>query len=159
MTANDTQVGGDHYQHSDYQHWDWAWEAQLDSFQYPITKYIARHKRKNGFEDLEKASHYLDKYIELTDDNPMYRQVDTEGLVKIHKEWSESEDLDIGQHRITFLVSSWSSSTMLPMLVQQLKDYTEKIYGTQPGAGYVDQDRQDCTVQVTGVTGEGSGGL
>ena len=31
-------------------------------------KYIWRHKRKNGVEDVEKARWYLDKYIELSDE-------------------------------------------------------------------------------------------
>lgn len=65
MPANDRQVGGDHYQGSDVQHWDYAWGHDFDFFQYVITKYVERHKRKNGLEDLRKARHYLDKYIEL----------------------------------------------------------------------------------------------
>ena len=32
-------------------------------------KYIYRSQRKNGREDIEKAQWYLDKYIELDDDN------------------------------------------------------------------------------------------
>ena len=32
-------------------------------------KYIYRSQRKNGKEDIEKAQWYLDKYIELDDDN------------------------------------------------------------------------------------------
>lgn len=30
-------------------------------------KYIYRHKRKNGLEDIKKAKWYIDKYIELTE--------------------------------------------------------------------------------------------
>lgn len=30
-------------------------------------KYIYRHKRKNGTEDLEKAKWYINKYIQLTE--------------------------------------------------------------------------------------------
>ena len=32
-------------------------------------KYIYRSQRKNGKEDIEKAQWYIDKYIELDDDN------------------------------------------------------------------------------------------
>lgn len=65
--ANDTQVGGLHYKLDGVtqEHWDYAWEHGYDSFQYVITKYIERHKRKHGLEDLRKARHYLDKYIEI----------------------------------------------------------------------------------------------
>lgn len=65
MKANDKQVGGDHYQRFLTQHWDFAWEHDYDQFQYCITKYVDRHKYKNGLEDLYKAKHHLDKYIEL----------------------------------------------------------------------------------------------
>jgi len=62
--ANDRQVGGDHYK-GDSQHWDWAWKNELDYFQGQITKYVARWRDKNGLQDLEKAQHFLEKYIEL----------------------------------------------------------------------------------------------
>lgn len=67
MSANDRQEGGNHYQTGDgkLQHWDWCWQQKYDQFQYCITKYVDRHKRKNGLEDLYKARHHLDKYIEL----------------------------------------------------------------------------------------------
>jgi hypothetical protein len=68
--SNEYQVGGEHYRVSPIQHWDWAWAEQLDFFQYVITKYVSRWKRKNGFEDLEKAHHYLQKYMEVVKDMP-----------------------------------------------------------------------------------------
>lgn len=64
-TANDRQVGGDHYKTDGLQHWDIVHMFKLDYFQGQITKYLFRWRKKNGLEDLEKARHYLDKYIEL----------------------------------------------------------------------------------------------
>jgi hypothetical protein len=64
MAANDRQIGGKHYV-SQIQHWDWVAANNLDYFQGQITKYVARWKHKGGFQDLEKARHFLDKYIEL----------------------------------------------------------------------------------------------
>ena len=66
--ANDRQVGGTHYA-SDIQHWDVVWENELDYFQGQITKYVMRWKDKNGVEDLHKARHFLDKYIELVEED------------------------------------------------------------------------------------------
>ena len=63
--ANDRQVGGTHYA-APIQHWDWVAANNLDYFQGQITKYVARWKDKNGIEDLLKARHFLDKYIELS---------------------------------------------------------------------------------------------
>lgn len=62
--ANDRQVGGRHYRTA-IQHWDFAHSNQFDYFQGQITKYVTRWKRKGGLQDLEKAKHFLDKYIEL----------------------------------------------------------------------------------------------
>lgn len=66
--ANDRQVGGDHYKtpHG-RQHWDVVHEFKLDYFQGQITRYLFRWRRKGGIEDLRKARHFLDKYIELAE--------------------------------------------------------------------------------------------
>jgi len=63
--ANARQVGGEHYKNP-IQHWDWVASNDLDYFQGQITKYVARWKLKNGVEDLNKALHFLEKYIELS---------------------------------------------------------------------------------------------
>lgn len=63
--ANDRQVGGDHYKTGGLQHWDLVDLFEWDYFQGQIIKYLMRWRKKNGIEDLEKARHYLDKYIEL----------------------------------------------------------------------------------------------
>jgi hypothetical protein len=63
--ANDRQVGGLHYKGEGEEHWDRVQRLGLDYFQAQITKYVERCWRKNGLEDLEKAQHFLDKYIEI----------------------------------------------------------------------------------------------
>jgi hypothetical protein len=63
--ANDRQVGGSHYKTGGLQHWDLVEMFGWDYFQGQITKYLMRWRKKNGLEDLEKARHYLDKYIEV----------------------------------------------------------------------------------------------
>lgn len=67
MAANDRQVGGNHYKTGGEEHWDRVQRLGLDYFQGQITKYVERWKLKNGVEDLKKARHFLDKYIELTE--------------------------------------------------------------------------------------------
>lgn len=64
--ANETQVGGNHYRRKGaIQHWDFAAAQNLDYFQGQVTKYVCRWKDKNGLEDLYKARHFLQKYIEV----------------------------------------------------------------------------------------------
>jgi len=54
------------------QHWDIVAHFKLDYFQGQITKYVMRWRDKGGIQDLEKAAHFLEKYIEIC-------KADTEG--------------------------------------------------------------------------------
>jgi hypothetical protein len=66
MSANDKQVGGDHYVKTGEQHWDRMWRLYgRGYFIGCATKYAERYHLKNGKQDLEKAVHFLQKLIEL----------------------------------------------------------------------------------------------
>lgn len=67
MSVNDKQVGGTHYTHQSYQHWDFAVDmAGNDAYlKGCASKYVVRYKDKNGIEDLRKALHYIDKIEEV----------------------------------------------------------------------------------------------
>ena len=60
MEANEYQIGGNHYQ-GEYQHWDFVCDTDSHYLLGCATKYIARWRKKNGIQDLRKASHYLTK--------------------------------------------------------------------------------------------------
>lgn len=64
---NDVQIGGNHYRFENIkiQPWDYAAANNLDFFQGNIVKYITRWRNKGGLEDLYKAKHVLEKYIEV----------------------------------------------------------------------------------------------
>lgn len=63
--ANKRQVGGNHYKAMGIEHWDVVALNNLDYFQGQVTKYVMRWRGKNGLQDLEKAHHFLQKYIEV----------------------------------------------------------------------------------------------
>jgi hypothetical protein len=64
--ANKRQVGGDHYQEMGVlEHWDLAAMYGWDYFAARTIAYIMRWRTKGGIQDLEKARHFLDKYIEV----------------------------------------------------------------------------------------------
>lgn len=64
--ANERQVGGSHYKKGGgEEHWDRAWRLRYDPFQYIITKWVERWRDKGGIQDLEKAKHAIEKYIEV----------------------------------------------------------------------------------------------
>lgn len=66
-TANETQIGGDHYKAKFIQPWDFIAANQIGYFEGNIVKYVSRWRDKGGINDLKKARHYLDKLIELED--------------------------------------------------------------------------------------------
>lgn len=67
VSSNDVQIGGNHYRfdHIKIQPWDYIAANNLDFFQGNIIKYITRWRDKGGVEDLLKARHMLNKYIEV----------------------------------------------------------------------------------------------
>lgn len=67
MSANDKQIGGSHYKKGGEEHWDRAARLDYDPFQYIITKWIERWRDKGGIEDLRKAHHAIEKYIEVVE--------------------------------------------------------------------------------------------
>jgi hypothetical protein len=68
MSANDIQIGGQHYRGEDIQHWDWA--KNMPYLEARCTAYIARHRDKNGIEDIKKS--------------PALHTKDTGGAVRCH---------------------------------------------------------------------------
>ena len=63
--ANKRQVGGEHYRSDGIQHWDLISDTYGPAYLLGCaTKYLARHRKKNGKQDLEKAEHYLIKIAE-----------------------------------------------------------------------------------------------
>jgi len=66
-TANETQIGGNHYKAKSIQPWDFIAANQIGYFEGNIVKYVSRWRDKGGINDLKKAKHYLDKLIELED--------------------------------------------------------------------------------------------
>lgn len=68
MSANEKQIAGDHYKTpGGVEHWDIVVMHELNYFEGQITKYVMRARKKNGLQDLQKAHHFLEKYMEVYD--------------------------------------------------------------------------------------------
>lgn len=63
-TALEKQVGGDHYK-MPIQHAEFCQRNRLSWCESAAIKYIVRHQRKGGKQDLLKAIHYLEILIQL----------------------------------------------------------------------------------------------
>lgn len=107
MRANSHQVGGSHYK-SGYQHWDLVVDLGLGYFEGQITKYVARHRKKHGLSDLNKARHFIDKMIESANciDAPV---VDAQGKLLLQS-FFEKNKLSSLEGSIITLVSCWGGS-------------------------------------------------
>jgi len=64
--ANSHQVGGTHYKTA-YEHWDLVTDVGMGYLEGQATKYIARWRKKDGFKDLQKALHYINKLMEQSE--------------------------------------------------------------------------------------------
>jgi hypothetical protein len=60
------QIGGDHYK-SSIEPWDVFLDWGLDPWACNVIKYVQRHRKKAGKQDLEKAKHYLEFMIDNYD--------------------------------------------------------------------------------------------
>ena len=82
--ANRHMVGGSHYHAHGraLQHWDVVRIFDLDYFQGQITRYLFRWRDKSGIEDLRKAAHYLEKYIEVAMEEDRAAGVETYSTVE-----------------------------------------------------------------------------
>lgn len=133
MNANTHQVGGDHYQ-APLQHWDFTRQA-LDGryLEGCVTKYVSRWRKKNGREDLEKASHYLEKLIEEADDGtalPMWgNSLNKYGLIA---DFCAGYDLSHEETMITVLLANWQSSSDLVLALDRLKLLISSIPAEAP---------------------------
>lgn len=64
MSALATQIGGDHYKGVAIQHFTFCQTNGISWGLACVLKYCIRHRKKNGFQDLQKAMHYLQLFIE-----------------------------------------------------------------------------------------------
>lgn len=107
-SANDRQVGGDHYK-ADFQHWDLMIKARVPYMEGLTTRYLLRYKRKKGAEDLQKGIHCIVKTREswltlcpLYTDRPLIRRLlnsypelpdDMQRAIVKVLTWQQPEDL------------------------------------------------------------------
>lgn len=63
--AKEIQVGGNHYKDLKIQPIEYIHANGLNFLEGNVVKYITRHRKKNGKQDLEKAKHCIDLLIEF----------------------------------------------------------------------------------------------
>ena len=64
-TLKKLQHGGLHYKDLVIEPVEYAQKNQLNACEFSVVKYITRHRRKNGVEDLKKAIHFIQILLEM----------------------------------------------------------------------------------------------
>lgn len=109
-SANDRQVGGSHYA-GEYQHWDMVRDAGLGYFEAQVTKYVGRSRKKNGKQDVEKSSHFLEKMIENRDTGRVNSHsknlLSTPG---IFARYADANNLNADEREVTRLIMFWNTA-------------------------------------------------
>lgn len=77
-SANNRQVGGEHFKNQVIQTWDFIAANNIGFFEGNAIKYLSRWRSKGGVEDLKKAIHYIEKLIELEIQEDEQRKIMTE---------------------------------------------------------------------------------
>jgi hypothetical protein len=96
VNANNEQVGGNHYKKGGEEHWDRAWRLRYDCYQYIITKWIERWREKGGLQDLYKARHAINKYIEVVERETNFKLASDADLKNPGRSKPPAEDGDAG---------------------------------------------------------------
>ena len=65
VKGKNRQVGGNHYIDFEIMPIEYISKNKLDFLEGNIIKYISRHKKKNGAEDIKKVIHYAELILEL----------------------------------------------------------------------------------------------
>jgi len=136
--ANTTQVGGAHYR-TEYQHWDLVWDTGMGYFPGQITKYVSRHSKKNGLQDVRKAAHFAAKYAELLGaditDMAMPKTGFSRTEILINRYRLANPHLDSTELSIIAMMAHAHDHNTLVHVVKLIADMT----GAYPTAGYVNQ--------------------
>lgn len=127
MSANDYQVGGDHYR-GPLQHWDFMAEHGMGYFEGQITKYATRHYKKNKLLDCQKCLQFCEKLLELAHtDFPPIGRAPKEERFREYAEFNELSDLEMNVIRRAM---TWKSTADLI----DLRHFAQKLVAYWPPA-------------------------
>lgn len=135
--ANETQVGGAHYK-GPYQHWDLVWDCDMGYFTGQITKYIARHAKKNGLQDVQKAIHFARKLVELLGDTGVPHPFSSVSSISKYLRLFTLSHPDLGAEEVLII-----RTLALPHKAEdvvRMIGVMEALAGAYPSPGYTNQE-------------------
>ena len=121
--ANKEQVGGDHYKGKPIQPVEYGISNDLGFVEGNVVKYVTRWKDKGGLDDLRKARHYLDLYIQYLERNiesrggnsvsllPTGKQDGVGGNVELRSDDSGAQNPTLRYEDFCDKLKEWQDST------------------------------------------------
>lgn len=118
MSAKTEQVGGDHYKSMAIQPAEFIHRNGIGYMEGCAIKYLCRHKRKNGREDLEKAIHFIrllidEEYPKVVEvPSPKPEPCGTRGVGDGYRPLDARETVQAGDELHSTLFNHWSTITL-----------------------------------------------
>lgn len=134
------QVGGNHYRAMAIQPMEFSMANNWDACAHTILKYLARHRQKNGLEDLRKARHCIDLRLQLHEQNEALRTTVS------MEDFCRGNNVHPADARILLKLEDWVHSDGA-FMAQRLSDCLDALIAEQEDA------RMDVVIR-NGPTGE-----
>lgn len=124
QNANTRQVGGQHYK-SNYQHWDFVEDFGIGYLESMAIKYLSRWKKKDGFKDLEKAFHFVEKLLDRIDNNSRASRTKAseEIIAPAVERFIRENNINKAEGEIIDLLATWRSRHKVDLAWSKLKDF------------------------------------
>ena len=107
MDPNTKQIGGSHYRDGgNLQHWDFVTLNGIGYLEGCATKYLSRHRKKGGKQDLEKAQHYVEKLISVLEDGRLVVMRFPDPVISA-AEFARANSLGEVEQRAVELIAFW----------------------------------------------------
>ena len=114
MSANSKQIGGSHYADGgEVQHWDFIAQNGLSYLVGCATKYVTRHRKKHGKQDLEKALHYIEKLQELYAQGLVKPDAHAWPLAITVPEFARANGLSEAEEAVVLCLAGWADDRAL----------------------------------------------
>jgi len=140
--ANERSVGGTHYKGPQIEHWDYTIIALNNKYlEGNITKYVARHRKKHGLQDLQKAKHYLQKLRESVHVVPVVPGNNPQIMNAFILRFCDQNQLSPIEEGIMLLMANWSRPDHLATIDAMIDDLialaTDRA--AEPDSSYTNQ--------------------
>lgn len=128
MSANDKQIGGTHYaEGGDIQHWDWVIINGMGYLEGVASKYVARYRKKNGRQDLEKALHYVQKLQEAFAAGHVSPRGQFADKKLTTRQFAERNGLNAAEEVTCKLLATWRGRSDLVQIELLVKNLIAKL--------------------------------